>query len=295
MTKAVWFEALRVRQWHKNLLVFVPILFAFKIADLGLIGRAALLFAAFCAASSAAYLFNDIRDREADRNHPLKRGRPLASGAVAPGSAIVAAVGLLFASFFLAWFAHGLRSVAIILVYLGLQGAYNLGLRALAVADVIVIAMGFVLRAAAGADVIEVPFSAWLLVCVFFGALRLAVGKRQAELRAGRTGLRRGWEEYDENELRTIGGILVATLLVAYTLYCFTSHTAGIIATGATPPLLATLPFALFGLLRYERLAASGAASEPEMILVRDPQIVVAIVGWALLSFTALYLWRGAR
>jgi len=292
---AAWIDALRLRQWHKNLLVFIPILFAFKLADPGLLFRVALLCAAFCAASSAAYLSNDIRDRDADRAHPLKNRRPIASGAIRPGAALTAAVGLMAVAMLLAWFAHGLRSVAIVLVYLGLQGAYNLGLRSLAVADVIVIAMGFVLRAAAGADVIEVPFSAWLLVCVFFGALRLAVGKRQAELRAGRTGLRHGWEEYDESELRTIGGILVAALLVAYTLYCFTSPTAGIIADGATPPLLATLPFALFGLLRYERLAAAGATADPEMILVRDPQIVVAIVGWALFSFAALYLWRGAR
>lgn len=295
MTAAVWFEALRLRQWHKNLLVFVPILFAFKIADGELLGRVAILAAAFCAASSAAYLLNDIMDRDADRAHPLKRHRPIASGVIAPGPALAVAVVLIAVSLLAAWSAHGFRAIAMILAYLGLQGAYNLGLRALAVADVIVIAMGFVLRAAAGAEVIEVPFSAWLLVCVFFGALRLAVGKRQAELRAGRTGLRRGWEEYDESELRTIGGMLAAALLVAYTLYCFTSHTAGIVATGATPPLLATLPFALFGLLRYERLAASGAAAEPETILARDLQIAVAIVGWALLSFAALYLWRGAR
>ncbi len=295
-----WFDALRLRQWHKNLLVFVPLVFAFRLFDAILAARTAVLFGLFCLASSAVYLVNDVHDREADRRHPLKRLRPLAAGRLGPGAALAVAsllalVALGASNLFLPAAATGVLSS-----YLVLQAFYNVALRDSAGADVIVIALGFVLRAVAGALAIGVPFSEWLIVCTFFGAVRLALGKRQAELQAGRTGLRKGWEDSEPADLRGLGILTSAVLVVSYTYYCFASRTAAILGQAPAgwtsfPPLLLTLPVVVFGVFRYELLAGRGGAGEPEAILVRDRGLALAVVGWLAVSVAALYAARLAH
>jgi decaprenyl-phosphate phosphoribosyltransferase len=291
----IWLDALRVRQWHKNLLVFIPLVFAFRIAELSLALRALILFAAFCAASSGVYLINDLADIAEDRRHPMKRMRPIACGKIGPGPATLAAFLLISASIAGAHFALSAAGALMVGGYLGLQIAYNAGLRRSAGADVIAIAAGFVLRAVAGAVVISVPFSEWLVVCTFFGAVRLALGKRQAEIKAGRTGLRRGWEQVSDEELRTLGAMTSGILVVAYTLYSFTSATAHVLGSPSgigLPPLLLSLPIVYYGVVRYELLAAAGAAGDPETLPMRDQPLLIALVAWFTVSFAALYLWR---
>jgi decaprenyl-phosphate phosphoribosyltransferase len=291
----VWIDALRVRQWHKNLLVFIPLVFALRLTETSLVVRAAGLFLAFCAASSGVYLFNDISDIAEDRRHPMKRLRAIASGKIRPGAATFAAFLLISASVSGVFFGLGTAAALLVGAYLGLQIAYNVGLRGSAGADVIAIAAGFVLRAVAGAVVIDVPFSEWLLVCTFFGAVRLALGKRQAEIKAGRTGLRQGWEEVSDEELRTLGAMTSGILVVAYTLYSFTSATAhalGVANRMGLPPLLLSLPIVYYGVVRYELLASAGAAGDPETLPIRDRALSIALVAWFAVSFAALYLWR---
>lgn len=280
-----WLEALRIRQWHKNLLVFVALIFSFRVHETDLVLRTLVLFAAFCLASSATYLLNDLRDREIDRAHPMKRNRPIAVGKIQPAHARVGAVALILLSIATSWFVLPQAIIA----YLALSSAYTVFFRHIVIADVIVIALGFIIRAVAGALAIDVPFSEWLLVCTFFGAVRLGIGKRQSELTVARTGLRDEWEKIPDTELKIIGAMTSGILIVAYTLYSFGSATAAIVGP---LPLLLSLPFVYYGVVRYEFVAAKGDARDPENLLFRDRPLAIATLGWLAVSFAALYLWR---
>jgi len=294
----IWLNALRVRQWHKNFLVFIPLIFAFQISNLELVIRTFYLFVAFCAASSSVYLFNDLLDKKQDLLHPLKKDRAVASGRISTRTAMILAGILLVFSLLLVTLTIPISASLILISYLILQFFYNLGLRNIPAADVISIALGFVLRAVGGAVAISVPFSEWLLICTFFGAVRLALGKRQAELTAGKTGLRLGWEELGQDFARILGAITSAALTVSYTLYCFASATARILGHGSEgstfefPPLLLSLPVVYFGIMRYEILASKGVAGDPELLIVKDKELSASIVIWFIITFAALYLWR---
>lgn len=290
----IWFSALRVRQWSKNLLVFVPLIFARRLEDTSLYLPLLFLFAVFCILSSAAYLGNDVRDAEVDKNHPLKRDRPIASGQIKKESALAAGAILLTTGMVVSGFFFSISVSLLLAAYVILQVFYILFLRSLALADIISIALGFVVRAVAGALVIEVAFSVWLVLCVFFGAARIALGKRQAELAIARSGLRKGWEKVSNDELRMLGGMTSAVLLLIYTFYSFSSATAlateNVADAFAISPLIITLPIVYFALMRYELLAVRGETGEPELLLLRDTQLSGAFVLWLLISVAALYL-----
>lgn len=287
-----WVDALRMRQWHKNLLVFVALVFSFSLDQTAPLWKSILLFCAFCMASSASYLLNDLNDRVADRLHPLKKNRAIAAGHIRPSLALAVSGTFILLSLLVSYLWISSAATWFILAYFGLQIAYNFGLRDIVAADVITIALGFILRAVAGAVAIGVPFSEWLLVCTFFGAVRLALGKRQAELYAARVGLRKGWEEISDAELKILGAMTSAVLLVAYSLYSFTSHTAGLVAGHFVSPLILTLPIVYFGIVRYELLAARGGAGDPELLPISDKPLAIALLGWLAISFASLYLWR---
>ncbi len=297
---AAWIDALRIRQWHKNLLVLVPLVFAFRLPDPESVRRSVLLCAAFCLASSGIYLVNDLMDRDLDRGHPLKKRRAIAAGNIDPGAAGAMALILLVTGPAISAFFVSLAATRIMLCYFVVQLIYNFLCRGVAAADVVTIALGFVLRAVAGAVAIGVPFSEWLILCTFFGAVRLAIGKRQAEVHAGRTGLRRGWgslgwEAVSETEITIIGAMTSSVLLVAYAFYCFTSRTAGLVMSGGSlgiPPLLLSLPVVFFGVVRYELVASAGRAGDPELLPFQDKPLSIALLGWLAVSFAALYLWR---
>jgi 4-hydroxybenzoate polyprenyltransferase len=268
--------ALRPRQWTKNLLLFAGIVFAAEIGDPGRWWRALAAFAAYCAASSAAYLLNDLRDAPADRLHPVKRRRPIARGEL-PVRAAAAAAGAL-ALLALALVAPlGPVALAFLAGFAALQAAYTLRLKHVVLIDVMAIAALFVVRAAAGADAVDVRISPWLLVCTALLALFLALGKRRGELvlvDAERAPGRPVLEGYSLALVDQLVTIVAAATVVAYTIYALTAH--------ETQLLAATIPFVVFGVFRYLLLLhRAGAGEEPENVLVTDPPILATVALWA--------------
>jgi len=265
--------ALRPRQWTKNLLLFAGIVFAAELGDGHRWVEAIAAFVAYCAASSAAYLVNDVRDAASDGLHPVKRMRPVASGRLSPGLALGTAVALALLSLAVtAWLGAG--SLACMVVFLALQGAYSLWLKSVELLDVLAIAALFVLRAAAGAIAVDVRISPWLLVCTFLLALFLALAKRRAELRLGEVETRPALAGYSAAVLDRLLGAVAAVTVLAYAAYTVTAYDSLL--------LVATVPLVAFGLVRYLRLLRTqGVGEEPEAVLVSDLPILVTVAVWA--------------
>lgn len=267
--------ALRPRQWTKNLLLLAGIVFAAQIGDAGRWAAALAALVAYCAASSAAYLVNDVLDAEADRAHPVKRRRPIARGELAPRTALVLATALAVVSAVLAGFL-GPASVACLAGFVALQLAYTLRLKHVVLVDVLVIAGLFVLRAAAGAIAVDVRISPWLLVCTGLLALFLALGKRRGELMlvdAESTPGRAVLQGYSLALLDQLLAAVAAATIGAYAVYTFTAH---------SPALAATIPPVVFGIFRYLLLLhRRGAGEEPEQVLVTDGPILASVAVWA--------------
>jgi 4-hydroxybenzoate polyprenyltransferase len=269
--------ALRPHQWTKNLLVFAGIVFAGKIDDPHRWVEAVACFVAYCVASSAAYLVNDVRDLEADRLHPVKRSRPIAAGLVAVRTAMWTAVAL-FALALGITASLGPVSVALLVAFGALQVGYSAGLKHVAVLDVLVISTLFVIRAAAGAEAVDVTVSPWLLLCTGLLASFLALGKRQGELalvQAGGTPGRRVLEGYTAAAIEQLMTISAAATIAAYALYTFTARDSD--------ALMITIPYVIFGVFRYILLLQRGlAGEEPERVLVTDVPILAAMLAWVV-------------
>jgi 4-hydroxybenzoate polyprenyltransferase len=264
--------ALRPRQWTKNLLLFAGIVFAAKLDDPGRWAAAIAAFAAYCAASSAAYLVNDVRDAPSDRLHPDKRTRPVARGELDSRRALLLAAGLLAIAVVLGA-ALGLRSLACLAGFVLLQGAYSLALKRLELVDVLTIAGLFVLRAAAGAIAVDVRISEWLLLCTFLLALFVALGKRRAELGLD-VRARPALSGYSVELVDQLLAIVAAATIAAYAAYALSAHD--------TRWLLATIPLVVHGLFRYLLLLhRRGLGEEPETLLVEDVPLLVTVAVWA--------------
>lgn len=277
--------ALRVRQWTKNLLVFAGIVFAAKLDDPVRWLEAIACFVAYCAASSAAYLVNDVRDMEADRAHPVKRLRPIASGELAPRVALWLAVALGLLSL-LAVIPLGPASVALLALFAALQAAYTLSLKHVVLVDVFAIAALFVIRASAGAVAVDVPISPWLYLCTGLLALFIALGKRRAELvlvESRETPGRRVLDGYTLPLIDQLVTIVASATIAAYALYTFTARDSS--------TLMATIPFVVFGIFRYLLLLhRHEAGEEPEQVLLRDAPILAAVVLWGVTCAAILAL-----
>ena len=275
--------ALRPRQWVKNLLLFAGIIFAAQLGDPTRFAQAVSAFLVYCAASSAAYLLNDVRDSQADRRHPVKRRRPIARGELRPAAAQTLAAVLAMGAIVIAA-VIGASSLACLLGFATLQAAYTLRLKHIVLVDVLVIAGLFVIRAVAGAIAVDVRISPWLLVCTGLLALFLALGKRRAELvlaGAGRTTGRAALEGYSLALIDQLLAAVAGATIVAYALYTVTARDSY--------ALLATLPFVVFGLLRYlQLLHRRGAGEEPENVLLGDAPILVTVVVWAVVCAAIL-------
>lgn len=267
------FAALRPRQWTKNLLLFAGIVFAAQLADAGRWVAAVTAFVAYCAASSAAYLVNDVRDVRSDRLHPVKRRRPIARGELSPRAALALAAGLASLAFTLAA-SLGPASLACMAAFGALQAAYSLGLKALELVDVLAIAGLFVLRAAAGAIAVDVRISQWLLLCTFLLALFLALGKRRAELGLEGVRARPALSGYTPALVDQLLAIVAAATIAAYAAYALTAHDSRW--------LVATLPLVVHGLFRYLLLLhRRGLGEEPEALLVEDLPLLATVAAWA--------------
>jgi len=277
--------ALRPRQWLKNLLVFAGLVFAAKLGDAGRWLEALAAFAAYCAISSAAYLVNDLRDKEDDRLHPVKRARPIARGELSPRVAIVLAAGLTAVALTLTG-VLGLLSVAFLLAFAGLQAAYTLSLKHVVLLDVLVIGSLFVIRAAAGAAAVNVRISPWLLLCTALLALFLALAKRRGELvlvGAQHTPGRPVLEGYSLELVDQLVAMVAASTVIAYSLYTLTARDS--------KALLATVPFVIFGVFRYLLLVhRDDIGEEPEQVLLTDAPIILAVIGWIATAAAILAL-----
>ena len=270
---AAAFAALRPRQWTKNLLLFAGIIFAAELGDAGRWVAALVAFVAYCAASSAAYLVNDVRDVASDRLHPVKRTRPIARGELRPRTALWLAVALTVIAVTLAALL-GPASLACLAGFLALQGAYSLWLKSIELLDVLAIAGLFVLRAAAGAIAVDVRISNWLLVCTFLLALFLALGKRRAELALDGVRARPALDGYAPGLIDQLLAIVAAATIAAYTAYAITAHDSRW--------LVATVPFVVYGLFRYLLLLhRRGLGEEPDALLVEDLPLLATVAAWA--------------
>ncbi|HOO20293.1 MAG TPA: decaprenyl-phosphate phosphoribosyltransferase [Kiritimatiellia bacterium] len=289
---STWLRLLRVKQWTKNAVVFAAFVFALgdRNQDLSAweLWKVCLAALAFSLVSSAVYILNDLRDAPQDRLHPVKKNRPIASGAVATAPALGAAAVLLAAGLGGAG-RLGADLLAVIGGYLVLQGFYTLWLKRIALVDVIVIATGFVLRALAGAVVIHVVISPWLLLCAMLLALFLGLCKRRHEkVNLAGQGTRAALDAYDERLLDQLIAVTAAAALVCYSIYTLWPET---VDKFGTPWLAATIPFVVFGLFRYMDIVyRQEKGDRPEQILLTDGPLMadVALYGLAVLGILLL-------
>ena len=291
-------RAVRPRQWPKNLIVFMALLFSiddkWQLTDpsswLDLLGWTLLTFVLFCLVSSADYLVNDIVDRESDRQHPRKRKRPIAAGQLSVRAAQIWAVALaalaIGGAFAITWSVG-----AVISGYLALMLAYTFWLKHIVLIDMMVIGAGFVLRAMAGGLAIDVPISPWLYVVTALGALFLVINKRTAEiklLKEGSANHRPILEEYSAELLAQIGALVTASTLIAYGLYTFTAENLP-----DNNSMMLTIPFVLYGLLRYLYLVDKhDEGGSPEEVLLRDRPLQADILLWVATAATVLVVFR---
>lgn len=281
--------SLRPEQWTKNVIVFAALVFARRLFDQAAVAYALAAFLIFCGLSGAVYLLNDVSDVEADRQHPVKSRRPIASGALAPGTALMWAAGLIGAGVGVAFWlepAFGWSAFA----YVVLQVAYTRWLKHLVILDVMAIAAGFVLRAVAGGLVISVPISDWLLICTILLALFLGLCKRRHELTllaAGAPGHRRILEEYDPYLLDQMIAVVAASTLVAYIIYCLSSDTA---ERFGTRWLVLTVPFPIYGIFRYLYIVhRKDGGGNPSEMLLTDRPLLACVALWGLTVGAILY------
>jgi 4-hydroxybenzoate polyprenyltransferase len=282
-------QSLRPAQWAKNLFVLAPLVFGDKLLDELAAFRAFVALVAFCCASSAVYLINDLRDREEDRRHPLKRLRPLAAGTLSVPTAVAALLALAAAALLLALYL-GLPFLLVLGAYLLLNLLYTLWFKHMVILDVMSISLGFVLRVLAGAEATGIEVSRWLLLCTTFLALFLAFSKRRHEitLLAGEaSGQRPVLDHYSPAFLDQMINVVTASSVVAYALYAVAPET---VRKFHTEDLVFTIPLVLYGIFRYLYLLYQrpGARNPTEAIL-RDPPFLINMLLWGLAVLWIVY------
>lgn len=284
-------KAMRPRQWTKNVFVFAALVFDRQLFQLDSLKRTAITFVLFCLISSCVYLVNDILDIEADRNHPIKKNRPIASGKLPIGVATAASTILLFVAIVGAQ-ALSTSLMIIVAVYFLLNLAYSKWLKHMPIIDVLVIAACFVLRVAAGVSVIEVErFSPWLYVVTTLFALYIGFGKRRAELMVlvpeNSQSHRKVLSGYSIDFVDQLITIVSATTIIAYSLYTFSAPNLP-----ENHSMMLTIPFVLYGIFRYLSLIQiNKVGGEPEELLLKDRPLQATILLWALSIVAIFYLF----
>jgi 4-hydroxybenzoate polyprenyltransferase len=281
--------SLRPSQWAKNLLVFAGLLFGLRLFDIEAVGRAFAAFGVFCLLSGVVYLINDIADRQTDREHPLKARRPIASGALPVPAALTSAIVLAVAALAGA-FALGPRFFIVAASYLALLALYSGVFKHIVIIDVLTIAIGFVLRAVAGAVAVNVDISHWLLVCTILLALFISLAKRRHELLLladGAASYRPILGEYTPYLLDQMIAVVTASTLIAYVFYTISPETE---QKFNTHWLGLTIPFPLYGIFRYLYLVhqREGGGS-PADLLLTDRPLLICVTLWALSVVLIIY------
>lgn len=283
------FRALRPVQWVKNVFVLAPLVFAEHLGDVDLLIKAGISFLAFCFAASSIYLVNDLRDREEDRRHPLKKHRPIASGALPVGVATVAAVLLSLAALGAAFYL-GLQFIIYLAVYLAINLLYSSVLKKIVILDVMAVSSGYVLRVMAGAAAIDVQVSKWLLLCSIFLALLLIFSKRRHEivlLGEGAAEHRAVLGHYSAAFLDQMINVVTASTVVSYALYAVDDHTVERFGSDA---LVYTLPLVLYGIFRHLYLIYQrNDIHDPTVALLKDPPLIINVVLWGAAVLAIVY------
>jgi decaprenyl-phosphate phosphoribosyltransferase len=297
-------KSMRPVHWIKNLSIFAAIFLTGFLFDKGQFAEVVWAFAAFCLATSATYIFNDILDIKADRLHPRKKFRPVASGNLPIPVAVAATVFLVIVTFLVA-LAGGLNSlfITILIAYLVMQFFYSLGLKNVAIIDIIIIAAGFVFRVYAGAFAINAHLSVWFLLCVISAALFLASGKRRAELNIAENlnyATRKSLGTYSKDLLNSYVTMFGNASWMSWALFAFFESPRASIpfwlvlaelskTTTIGKLLMLTIPVAIFGIMRYESLIFEGKTETPERLLLTDKMLIAAVLVWVGLIYWVLY------
>ncbi|MCL4382209.1 MAG: decaprenyl-phosphate phosphoribosyltransferase [Patescibacteria group bacterium] len=301
----------RPRQWLKNIAVFAAIIFTGQLFNPSLFKITVLTFFIFCAASSANYLFNDVLDASKDRKHPFKKNRPVASGVVPAGAALLAAGFLIVFSLLMANLINSAFFV-VVFFFLILEFSYTLFFKQLAVIDILAITSAYILRVYGGEVATGFHISVWLFLTVLSLSLFLAIGKRRAELTLiqGYEGVfpkdtRTTLSHYSEKLLDTYIAMTAASTWITYTFFTFLER----------PPVLGwfwqsqwgrfssplperkwlmlTIPFVLFGMMRYIQLIYEGKGESPERVLTSDIPLIATVLGWGLVVIAVIYGFGG--
>ena len=284
-------QLLRPQQWVKNGVVLAGLIFSGSAHDTHKMLVALAATGIFCLLSSAVYIINDLADIEADRNHPVKALRPIAAGRVAPRAALLAAIALAVVALGLA-FLLGLPFLGVAAGYLVLNLFYSFWLKHIVIIDVMCIATGFVLRAVAGAVVIKVIFSGWLLIASFLLALFLGFGKRRHELillENGGVDHRRILKQYSSYFLDQLIGVVTPAVLVCYLIYVISPEVTQKLHTQY---LYLTVPFVIYGIFRYLYLIhQEERGGSPTEILLTDRPLLATVLLWLVTVLLLLYIF----
>ncbi|HYD47241.1 MAG TPA: decaprenyl-phosphate phosphoribosyltransferase [Terriglobales bacterium] len=280
---------MRPAEWIKNSLVFGPLIFSKHLFDLHALALVTLAFFCFCVIASGAYVMNDLQDCERDRQHPLKRLRPLPAGRISRPTAVALAAVLMIGGIGAAA-VLGTGFLTLTALYLGLQFAYTYWLKEIVILDVMAIAAGFVIRAAAGGVVIDVPISPWLIICTFLLMLFLGFSKRRHELtllEENATHHRASLREYSPYFLDQMISVVTASTVVAYAIYTVSPEVREKLGTEL---LYLTIPFVLFGIFRYLYLVHQREqGGNPSRVLLSDRPLLADILLWFLTVAVLLY------
>lgn len=281
---------MRPSHWLKNVFVFAPLVFGKALTDPDKVQLSVMAFVAFCLVSSAVYIFNDIADRQADAEHPLKRFRPIASGRVSISSAIMQLGLLLLAAAVVVSQLHWI-AVACVILYALLNIGYSFGLKHVVLIDIFIIASGFMLRVLAGAKAIHIDASEWLVICTMFLSLFLAVAKRRSEINhIGRGESRKVLDDYTPDLIRLIMNVSVAGSIMCYTLYTVSDHAHEFFGTDK---FIYTVPIVMYGIFRYIYLDEKMRTAEnPVSVVLRDPWLVATGLVWVGASVMIIYVLR---
>jgi 4-hydroxybenzoate polyprenyltransferase len=283
-----YLAAIRPKQWTKNAIVFAALVFDLKLFDFSRLLTVIGAFVCFCLASSAIYVVNDLRDVESDRLHPKKRHRPIASGQISSQTAwLMVAILLLLSVPVALMLRPGFG--AVLIGYLALMTTYTFVLKHLVIVDVFAISAGFVLRAAGGAVVLDIPISPWLYVCTVLLSLFIGFGKRRHELlllESSAGSHRRNLDEYSSELLDQFITISAAATIMAYSLYTFEADTLP-----DDRSMMLTIPFVLYAIMRYLFLVhRRDGGGSPEQVLLTDLPLLSCITLWGIVAVAILYI-----
>jgi decaprenyl-phosphate phosphoribosyltransferase len=285
-----YLKLLRPKDWAKNLFLFIPIFFSGELFHWGIYPTLVLGFVAFCCIASSIYIINDYRDIEDDKKHPVKSKRPLASGEVTKTLAIIICILLIITGFTIAYFIKE-KFLFVLSIYFLINLAYSFGLKNIAILDIVILAVGFVLRIKGGAVIAHIGISEWLNIMVFLLALFMAIGKRRDDvllkLSSG-TDMRKAIKGYNLELLNVVLALICAVIVVAYFMYTMSPE---VLKRLGTYRLYYTCLFVLAGIMRYLQIIFVQASSgSPTKILYKDRFIQIILLLWITSFYLIIYM-----